>query len=166
MLLTWRHQSSRKSAKNGKRKRRRRKPHARPMRSDTAPPNKTIAPRMRTAPKPPSTARCDKPWVCPGKRLAILNFPRSATNPLPLAGRQVRSMARKVPVWQRAWHSIPPPPAMPTTARIVTAAVTRNHPTARTRKCTSKVISHDKSSLVAARADVPAADANASNFQQ
>lgn len=80
------------------------------MTSGTEPPNKTIAPRMRMGRRPLSTVKCDKQSVCLDKDLVTPRCPRSVTNPPPLAGRRVRSMARKVPVSQRAWLSIPPPP--------------------------------------------------------
>jgi hypothetical protein len=113
------------------------------MKSGTGPLSRTIAPRTKMVPKLPSTVRCDKQSAYLGKRLAIPNCLRSVTNLLLLVGLRVPSTERKALGLRRAWLSIPPPPAMPTTARIVTAAVTRSRPTARTRKCTSKVINMD-----------------------
>lgn len=91
-------------------------------------------------PKRPSMAKCDRQSECLGKRLDILSCLPSGTSLLPLATRRVLNMGLRALVLRRAWLSIPPPPAMPTTARIVTVVVTHSRHTARTRKCTSKVI--------------------------
>jgi len=128
------------------------------MKSDSVPaisPVDTI-----TAPKLPSTARCDKQWACRDKLLDIHNFLPSATSLPPRATLRGHSTALKAQGLRRAWLSIPPPPATPITAPIVTAAVIPNPHTARTRKCTSKVINSKPICAQGSRLDVSKSDAD------
>lgn len=131
-------QNSKRSAKNGRPRRRRRKLRARLKKRDIAPPIRT-APTI-TVPKAQSMVRCDKLSGCLGKRLVTLNCPQLGTSLLRLATRQLPSMARRALVLPKAWRSMRLPLAMPTTVQIVTAAVILSRHTARTRRCTSKVI--------------------------
>jgi hypothetical protein len=133
-------QSSRRSEKSGRQRRRRRKPRARPTKSDTAPTFSSVPMRV-VPPKLLSTDRCDKLSVSPDSLLNTLNFLPSGTNLPPPATQLLLSMARRVRVFLRAWRSMPPPTAMHTTVPIVTAAVTLNRRTDRTRRCTSRTIS-------------------------
>jgi hypothetical protein len=90
--------------------------------------------------KPQSMDRCDKLSVYQGKVLPIPNFLPSAINQRPLATTLLLSTARKVQVYLRTWLSMRPQTATRITVPIVTAAVTPNHHTDRTRKCTNRVI--------------------------
>jgi hypothetical protein len=132
-------QNSRKSERNGKRRRRKRKPRARLTKSVTGPTCSSALTRVVLL-KRLSTDRCDRRSASLASPLNIPNSLPSGTNLQPLATALLLSTARRVQVSPRAWLSMPPPTAMRTTVQIVTTAVTLNHPTDRTRKCTSRTI--------------------------
>jgi hypothetical protein len=97
---------------------------------------------MRVAPlgKLLCTARCDKPLVCQDKVPLMRSCRPSGTSLLPLATMPLRSTARKVQGFLRAWLSMLLPIATHTTVPIVTAAVILNRPTDKTLKCTNRGI--------------------------
>ena len=134
-------QSSKRFVKNGRRRRRRRRPRARPTRSVTGPTFSSVSMMVPLLVRLLSTGRCDKQLVCLVNPLNTLNFLPSGTNLRPLAIQLHLSTARRVQVFLRAWLSMPPQTAMHTTVQIVTAAVTPNRRTDRTRRCIRKAIS-------------------------
>ena len=136
-MLTQPLQNSKKSGKSGRRRRRRRRLHAKPTKSDTEPTCSNALTRG-ARPKYLPTDRCDRQLVSPDNLLSTPNSLPLGTNLPPLETLLLLSTALRVQVFLRAWLSMPPPTAMRTTVPIVTAAVTHNHPTDRTRKCTSK----------------------------
>lgn len=130
-------QSSRKSERNGKQRRRRKRLHAKPTKSDTAPTCNSALTKEALL-KRLSMDRCDRRSASLANLLNIPNFLPSGTNLQPLATALLLSTARRVQVSPRAWLSMPPPTAMRTTVQIVTTAVTPSRPTDKTRKCTSR----------------------------
>lgn len=137
-ILTCLQQIPEESRKHGRRRKRKMKRSARPMRSGNAPLTRTAV--MRTVPRLPSMDRCVRPSACPVKPLATGNSLPSATNLPRLVTRRVPSAALRAPGLQRVSPSMPPLPAILTAALSVTTTVTPNRLTARTRECTRKVI--------------------------
>lgn len=136
-------QSSKKYARNGRPRRKRKRPNARLKKNDSV--RTQAVPPTKTALTLPSTVKCVKQLLYRGKLLVTPNCPPLVINLLPRATQQAHSMAHKAQGLQRASLSMVLRTA--TTVPIVTAAVTPNPPTAKTRRCTSKVINHEKPSL-------------------
>jgi hypothetical protein len=134
-------QSSRRFGKSGRPRRRRRRLCARPTTSATVPTFNSVGTRVVPQAKLPSMVRCDRLSVCLDKLLHTHSSRPLGTSLQPLAITPLLNMARKARVFLRAWLSMLPQTATHTTVPIVTTAATRNRPTDRTPKCTSRVIS-------------------------
>jgi len=111
--------SSRKSERNGKQRRRRKRLHAKPTKSDTAPTCNSALTKEALL-KRLSMDRCDRRSASLANLLNIPNFLPSGTNLQPLATALLLSTARRVQVSPRAW------------------LITPSRPTDKTRKCTSR----------------------------
>lgn len=155
-------QSSRKSEKNGRQRRRRRKHSARLKKSDIEVRRPTNRARLHqeTPMMVPTTPTC----VPTQSKHHLTNpFLPSVTSLPPLARHLLSSMGRRVLACQREFSMVLP---TATTVPIVTVAATPSRHTARPRQCISKVISYSTESPITTCADVSAIAPSSANFQR
>lgn len=138
-------QSSRKFARSGRPRRRKRRLSARPMTSAselrcTSTHSSSAWHTTAVLLRPPSMVRCVRLLGCQANSHRTPSFHLLGTSQLPLAHPLLLSTALTVPAFRRAWHSMLP--TMHTTVPVVTpSTVIPSRLMARTLKCTSKVIS-------------------------